>query len=778
MSKSFLTYLIDNAMNLYNLFDETKQAEPLPEALQQFQDLFFNTQGLPEKDNTLRNLVYLGNQAFYYFFSNQFAYLSEAHCQSLGQLWVYTTKRGMEVLQPPKVHNPSQWLAVLPSQHHLEGAARLVDECKKVNFSLTLVDRASGGRLCLPSPFSSNLAYCQESYEMTEGFNCLRFVDGGQCFFLLQWVSSADALYFPLENTLVYFAHVKETHVRHLLTKLMRDFADNVAYARNGAGFGGVIASHSRPSHFYYDVWPSLYELYHHPGLAAAIPNVIQREDHDFLDLEVFFSASQCQVLDSSQIDGLSRSKHLFFIHLGAHSHLRDRSSYYQADEALVKAAQKTTDALIQSQLAELTDCYPIIWIGVEGQKRCWLEQTEGYAHILNGLAQTYPNLGVIFDGWTLPYSASKSSKREQGNDLRVMTHIVNQLSPTIRHVCVIGANSLHKIAIGQKADFFICNFATGSLHISRILRKPGFCHLSNVSAFLSLKYAMHLHPNPHVYLLPKALVTDQEGADTMRHDTVSYSIEPDAFYGFINDHLQDVLANVQPTRARLFIEPTYSVSPDMRLSLKLATLANYQHIQPNGLAATLHLNPDYLLRTLLYGTFPFDSQHRLPVATDYFIWLREPLHRVSYHALQLAKMAESQGLSTAIADVCKTGHKTLDNYLTRLVADGLDVPFGECDGALLATALTNLEKHFTFIGLQERYGESCDLLCALTGWDRTVFAEGQSEPFPIVDGDLSDDEIHLLAGMNALDIELYQAACGLFAGRLAVMEGKFLQIQ
>ena len=58
-------------------------------------------------------------------------------------------------------------------------------------------------------------------------------------------------------------------------------------------------------------------------------------------------------------------------------------------------------------------DSEPLVWVGITGQKRCWLEQISGTVHILNKLYEYYPNLGVIFDGWTPSLECSKHHRKE-----------------------------------------------------------------------------------------------------------------------------------------------------------------------------------------------------------------------------------------------------------------------------------------------------------------------------------------------------------------------------
>lgn len=310
------------------------------------------------------------------------------------------------------------------------------------------------------------------------------------------------------------------------------------------------------------------------------------------------------------------------------------------------------------------------------GQKRCWLQQIKGYPYLLNQLHAKYPKLGVIFDGWTLPLTPSQDSLKEVEKDNQVVAKIVSQLNIGIKYVSVVGETSLTKLSVGDKADFFICNFATGSMHISRFLGKPGFGHLSNKFADISLRLGMHIHSNNKVYLLPKPYVTDEE--EDIRHDYVSYSIDKCAFYGFIEAKLDKVLGSVSNNRINIFIEPQYCVGMEIRQHIKSASHGNFIQVfpgkkQPNKITDLSAYSESYLKNNLIYDSVSYCNHKKTVATANYLIWLRKPLQRLYCHAMRLAT-ANSQGNksdSSAMTAILSSGrHKALDNHLTRMTCN------------------------------------------------------------------------------------------------------------
>ena len=145
-----------------------------------------------------------------------------------------------------------------------------------------------------------------------------------------------------------------------------------------------------------------------------------------------------------------------------------------------------------------MEESQPLLWVGITGQKRCWLEQVEGTAAILNKLYEHYPNLGVVFDGWTPPLVSGDRSdyhRKESRKDNDVIQEIIKKLPSQKaygRFGIIAGLPMLEKIRIGMSVDLFMANYTTGSINIARICQKPGVGHMSN--KMVQIHKAQHIH--------------------------------------------------------------------------------------------------------------------------------------------------------------------------------------------------------------------------------------------------------------------------------------------
>ena len=736
-------------------------------------------------------------EALFYYFSNQQTNITIDHIKQLTEFFAFANKNttaflsAATVIDSDTAGNNQQ----LPFDN--QQLNQLLKQCRQDDFAINLVAQATKcNKLQLPSPFSKNPAYCQESYEVRNGaqalsgMNCLRFIDGNHSFFLMQFASSADGIYFPEINLLVCLAHLNTEHVAFLQKKILGDFARIIAYVRKPKSFYGMIANHyGGLGHFYYENWPVLMEIKQQGNLYQQLPHIIMRKGNDYNDLGFLFGEPTPQIMASADIDNMALNTHNWFVFVGTGRHLRSNTACYDlADNFLVNKviANPTNHAL--AKLSALQNCYPIVWIGVEGQKRCWLEQVDGYAHIINQLAQRYPQLGVVIDGWTIPFSESKQAVKEAEKDRRLALKIVKKFKQALPYTLLMGENSNTKITVGKQIDFFIANFASGSLHVSRLLGKPGFCHLSGALSTTSLRYGIQIHPNRNVFLLPKHYVQDRQGSGVsfleasirIAYDVycrlilqapkkplnlgrVSYSIDKQAFYAFIEQRLEKVLLKPQNHKLRFFMEPSFSIHPDVRYYLKMASYNNVLEVFPTlptlkSLEDLKDFSESFLKQHIIYGLYAYGSHQYLNQPSEFMIWLSAPYDQVRLHALQILQNARAEGQPADMGSVLNAGYEILDNYYTRLLSNTA-ARFGECTEAMLNEALANLSQHFVFIGINEQQTQSFDRLCVTMDWDRSLFPNELSNQFSIDSSQFSEADQIMLTQLTEYDTRLYQAA-------------------
>lgn len=373
-------------------------------------------------------------------------------------------------------------------------------------------------------------------------WNLLLVQEGEQRFVVFQGVSSSDAVLLPGLNLLLLVCHVEVGTVRTCLAILSR--TPEFFTPSQPAHFGGYLVGHSRPYHCFYDGLLALQAVREANELQAEDP-LFSKEGEAFVDLgRCLELAQRHQQLSQEALNDFTASNGTYLLQLGFWFHTRAEDPVLRAladavDGQLREAARRDSHLAAIGALEELESCTPLIWVGITGQKRSWVEQVEGTAALLNALHQAYPGLGVIFDGWTPPLASSDYHRREARNDDRVIQKIIKRLRFKTRgRVGVIaGLPLLEKIRVGLGVDAFVTNYTTGSLNVARICARPGVGHMGQRMAA-----SKHQHIHHHTREIPSELVQDVSDPSTPT-GYVNYSLPWEALY----EGLLQVLAEHHP---------------------------------------------------------------------------------------------------------------------------------------------------------------------------------------------------------------------------------------
>lgn len=390
----------------------------------------------------------------------------------------------------------------------------------------------SNGAVVIPDPFSYGFSTCRKSYTVAGNVNILKFKSGsGEVFFVFQHVSSADAIFFPARKSVVTIKHLPLQSIRSAMALLIKDFKD---VARTGSGDCiGVIASHGRPYHFYYDVAPAINDL-NEAGLLSKVKRIFYYEGGDFCSFKSVYNLGAVeQTLSPVELSSLQRKQSGYYFHVGA---LFDESRIVNAigfDHKLVAHSRASYEFSRDADLARMSKCYPVIWFGVTVQKRSWIEQVDAAVSIFKRLHEDYPTLGIVFDGWTSPLIPTAGDRRETANDLSVCKEISEQLPSSIEVFNVVGAVSTKKVVYSRFVDAYIGNSATGGLHIDRFGGRPGVGHLNTKL----IDSSEHIRKN--TVLVNKSSIKDRPEDMSLRIDFISYSIDWRVIYDEVLNILQ-----------------------------------------------------------------------------------------------------------------------------------------------------------------------------------------------------------------------------------------------
>lgn len=356
---------------------------------------------------------------------------------------------------------------------------------------------------------------------------------GGNRWCLIQGMNFADG-YVTEAGARTLFDPKTEDLVAHVARRLA-DPAVAAAWDRADA-FGGIRIGQTRPYHFFYD------QAIHLAGLRDRLPAAARRLAAD----------ADCY-LDPQAICGWAaepvRPDRYYLT-----PNLVGGTWWRHADAPGFLAAASRMEAAIRAAVPPAGIVWPegslVLWIGITGQKRSWLDQVEGHAAIANALARLHPTLVLLIDGMTAPHGR----RTLHVEDDLVAEAIRRRLAPNVLAVPLIGADYATKIAYGHGAHAFIANGGSGSLTPLRFCGLPGVLHSNDaIRTFEGDRYPQEVH------FVDSAWVREVPHPENPRGDWVSYRIPW--------QHIHNLLAGILARRglaapAPLAVPPVESLPP------------------------------------------------------------------------------------------------------------------------------------------------------------------------------------------------------------------------
>jgi hypothetical protein len=183
----------------------------------------------------------------------------------------------------------------------------------------------------------------------------------------------------------------------------------------------------------------------------------------------------------------------------------------------------------------------------------------------------------------------------------------------------------------------------------------------------------------------------------------------------------------------------------------------------------------------VMQGHVKFGLHELIPRPATYLTMLRDPVDRVlsdyyfilraTIHPLYEQVTLENMTLRDYIRSKKSL---SVDNGQVRVLCGEPDVAYGNCSRAMLEEAKYNLENHFSFVGLAERFDESVVMMKRTFGWKMPLYVRHNVTRDRPRKEHIPEDILRLIEEGNALDIELYRFASDLFGKSLAGQSNSF----
>lgn len=148
------------------------------------------------------------------------------------------------------------------------------------------------------------------------------------------------------------------------------------------------------------------------------------------------------------------------------------------ANKVYEVSVKKCSGAFL-AQVEQAKKHFPLLSFQIRVSSRIWRGQAEGIENIIKSLHMDYPNLGVLFDGWSVtgtedPQSPNWSIIEEEK---AMMAEIIARIPATIKTYTAIGATTHETVVWNQAIDLSIITIGAGITYTSWIANKPGVVH-------------------------------------------------------------------------------------------------------------------------------------------------------------------------------------------------------------------------------------------------------------------------------------------------------------
>lgn len=142
--------------------------------------------------------------------------------------------------------------------------------------------------------------------------------------------------------------------------------------------------------------------------------------------------------------------------------------------QSSLKKCSENPEFLEEVEMAKKN--FPLLCIQIRSS-RTWVSQVEGNANIIKKLAVDFPDLGVVFDGWSRLEVGDSHSELMITKDRDIMNQIIALIPPSIKTYCAIGGTTAEEIVFAHAIDLYSAPLGSGMSRLICIATKPGVTH-------------------------------------------------------------------------------------------------------------------------------------------------------------------------------------------------------------------------------------------------------------------------------------------------------------
>jgi len=146
----------------------------------------------------------------------------------------------------------------------------------------------------------------------------------------------------------------------------------------------------------------------------------------------------------------------------------------------VAQAAIKRCNPAFLQEIEQAKQHFPLLWVGFRNRNRAWISQVEGTANIIKSLHSNFPDLGIVFGGWSPKENEEATPWEVSWLEAPLNTcveEIVALLPPYIKTYKAFGRPNHENIVWCNAVDLYVAPMGSETAYVTMIANKPGVIH-------------------------------------------------------------------------------------------------------------------------------------------------------------------------------------------------------------------------------------------------------------------------------------------------------------
>jgi tetratricopeptide (TPR) repeat protein len=310
---------------------------------------------------------------------------------------------------------------------------------------------------------------------------------GQQTFYVIygSWIAEKTIIYLPSLELIIKVAHslfgeVLASYIERinvLKAEMVTSWKSVKSYINSDQPkqVALMTAWNKNLGHYMWNELEAIQNL-EHQGMLKKIDKFLVGQ-YDYFNPCQLFDIPETKVIDTS---GYSYLDLLNLVTANNYVVVSLRYTHLVTEELAQRISQLSVKRSSLDVLEEVESAkkhFPLLCIQFRSHYRVWLSQIEGTANIIKELYADFPNLAVVFDGWSLPERPDKRALSGIATDQALVEQIITLLPSDIPVYSAIGQTTYETVVWANAVDSYIATMGSGLTYLVWIANKRGVIH-------------------------------------------------------------------------------------------------------------------------------------------------------------------------------------------------------------------------------------------------------------------------------------------------------------